>query len=48
MEGVARRYAQIYRELLDDKTAGALAEAIASTRKGRGKKLSDLRDPWVS
>ncbi len=37
----------LYRTL-DDKTADALAEAVASTRKGRGKRLSDLRDPWVS
>jgi antitoxin (DNA-binding transcriptional repressor) of toxin-antitoxin stability system len=37
----------LYRTL-DDKTADALAEAIKSTRKGKGATLKGLRNPWVS
>jgi len=31
---------------LDDKTANALTTAIRRSRKGRGKKLGNLRNPW--
>jgi antitoxin (DNA-binding transcriptional repressor) of toxin-antitoxin stability system len=31
---------------LDDKTADALTAAIRRSRKGKGKELSNLRNPW--
>jgi PHD/YefM family antitoxin component YafN of YafNO toxin-antitoxin module len=31
---------------LDDKTADALTAAIRRSRKGKGKKLGNLRNPW--
>ena len=37
----------IYRTL-DDKTADALSAAIRRSRKGKGKNLGDLRNPWGS
>ena len=37
----------LYRTL-DDKTADALVEAISRTKKGKGKTLNGLRNPWGS
>ena len=37
----------LYRTL-DDKTADALVEAIGVGRKGKGKTVSALRNPWGS
>ena len=37
----------LYRTL-DDKTADALVEAIGIGKRGKGKTLGALRDPWVS
>ena len=31
---------------LDDKTADALTKAIRRSRKGKGKSLGNLRNPW--
>jgi prevent-host-death family protein len=39
-------FGDLYRTL-DDKTADALVAAIASTRKGRRGRLTELRDPWA-
>jgi antitoxin (DNA-binding transcriptional repressor) of toxin-antitoxin stability system len=38
-------FGDLYRTL-DDKTADALSAAIASQRKGRRGRVSELRDPW--
>jgi antitoxin (DNA-binding transcriptional repressor) of toxin-antitoxin stability system len=37
----------LYRKL-DDETADALVKAINRARKGKGKTLNGLRDPWGS
>ena len=37
----------LYRTL-DDKTADALAAAVGRSRKGNGKNLEGLRNPWDS
>jgi antitoxin (DNA-binding transcriptional repressor) of toxin-antitoxin stability system len=37
----------LYRTL-DDNTADALAQAIGFARKGKGKTLNGLRNPWGS
>ena len=37
----------LYRTL-DDGTADALAEAIKTSRKGKGATLKSLRNPWAS
>ncbi len=39
-------FGDLYR-VLDDETAEALSAAIASQRKGRRGRLSELRDPWA-
>lgn len=39
-------FGDLYRTL-DDETADALAGAIASHRKGRRGRVSELRDPWA-
>jgi prevent-host-death family protein len=39
-------FGDLYRTL-DDKTADALSAAIASNRKGRRGRVSELRDPWA-
>jgi hypothetical protein len=39
-------FGNIYRTL-DDPTAEALSAAIASHRKGRRRRVSELRDPWA-
>jgi antitoxin (DNA-binding transcriptional repressor) of toxin-antitoxin stability system len=39
-------FSDLYRTL-DDKTAEALSAAIASQRKGRRGRVSELRDPWA-
>ncbi len=39
-------FGDLYRAL-DDETAEALSAAIASQRKGRRGRLSELRDPWA-
>jgi hypothetical protein len=37
----------LYRTL-DDKTADALVKAIGRAKKGKGKTLNSLRNPWGS
>ena len=39
-------FGDLYRTL-DDKTADALSAAIASRRKSRRGRVSELRDPWA-
>jgi prevent-host-death family protein len=39
-------FGDLYRTL-DDQTAEALSAAIASHRKGRRARVSELRDPWA-
>jgi antitoxin (DNA-binding transcriptional repressor) of toxin-antitoxin stability system len=39
-------FGDLYRTL-DDETADALSAAIASYRKGRRGRVSELRDPWA-
>lgn len=39
-------FGDLYRTL-DDETAGALTAAIASQRKRRRGRVSELRDPWA-
>ena len=39
-------FGDLYRTI-DDETAGAMADAIATRRKGRRGRLSELRDPWA-
>jgi PHD/YefM family antitoxin component YafN of YafNO toxin-antitoxin module len=39
-------FGDLYRTL-DDKTAEALAAAIASRRKSRRGRVTELRDPWA-
>lgn len=39
-------FGDLYRTL-DDETAGALSTAMASHRKSRRGRLSELRDPWA-
>ena len=39
-------FGDLYRTL-DDKTADAVSAAIASRRKGRRGRLSELRNPWA-
>ena len=39
-------FGDLYRTL-DDKTADALSSAIASNRKKRTGRLSELRNPWA-
>jgi PHD/YefM family antitoxin component YafN of YafNO toxin-antitoxin module len=39
-------FGDLYRTL-DDETAEALSAAIASYRKGRRGRVSELRDPWA-
>ena len=40
-------FGDLYRTL-DDKTADALVEAIGRAKKGKGKTLRELRNPWDS
>lgn len=39
-------FGDLYRTL-DDETAEALSAAVASNRKGRRGRVSELRDPWA-
>ena len=39
-------FGDLYRTL-DDETADALSAALASTRKGRRGRLSEVRNPWA-
>jgi PHD/YefM family antitoxin component YafN of YafNO toxin-antitoxin module len=39
-------FGDLYRTL-DDETADALSAAIASHRKGRRGRVTELRDPWA-
>jgi antitoxin (DNA-binding transcriptional repressor) of toxin-antitoxin stability system len=39
-------FGDLYRTL-DDKTAEALSAAVASQRKSRPGRVSELRDPWA-
>jgi antitoxin (DNA-binding transcriptional repressor) of toxin-antitoxin stability system len=39
-------FGDLYRTL-DDRTAQALAAAVASNRKSRRGRVSELRDPWA-
>jgi hypothetical protein len=39
-------FGDLYRTLADD-TAGALSAAIASHRKTRRGRVTELRDPWA-
>lgn len=39
-------FGDLYRTL-DDETAEALSTAIASNRKNRRGRVSELRDPWA-
>ncbi len=39
-------FGDLYRTL-DDKTAEALLSAVALAKKGRGGRVSELRNPWA-